>query len=444
MMKRALAAVLVFGAVLSVGPASAQSDQDYAYCGSRATDYTPQQVIQGCNALLAQGRFDNENLAIIFSNRGNAYKRAGDLPSALSDHNQALRYNPRDGIGYYNRGNTYLDMGDTARALSDFNTAIQHSPEHAPAWYQRGVVYNEMGDYAQSIANYNQALALVPNDVDAHIGRGNSYLESRDYASALRDYDQAVRLSPNYAIAYYNRGLAYDRQQMIAEAMADYNHALQIDPRYGHAWGNRGHLKLDQGDYSGAIADINQALSIRETGVDYNNRGLAYVGLQDYRRAIPDFDNAARIDPDNEDYHNSRCWYRGVANIELTVAREACDRAIALAQGRPADLANNLDSRGLISLRQERYQDAYDDFDAAMRTRPGGHWAYGRGYAAYRLGRTEAARADFALAQQLGGVEVVRAYTDLGFVVPGELLGAVAPRGTPPPAVEPSPLRKPG
>lgn len=438
MMQRALAAILIFGAVLSSGPASAQSQQDYAWCGQDAERYTPQQVVQGCNALLAQGSFDNNNLAIIYSNRGNAYKRQGDLPSALSDQNQALRYNSQDGIAYYNRGNVYLAMGDAARAMSDYNLALQYNPEHAPAWYQRAQLYDNQGNYPQAISDYSQAILLVPNDPDSFVGRGNAYLSSNDYSHALADYNQAIRLRPDYATAFYNRGLLYDRQNMVPQATADYDHAIQLDPQYAHAWGNRGHLKLDAGDYSGAIADITHALAIRESGVDFNNRGLAYVGLNDYLRAIPDFDNAARLEPNNQDYQNSRCWYRGVANTDLVTARAACDRAVALASD-AGDRANNLDSRALVALRQGRWQDAYNDYDAAVRAREGAHWVFGRGYAAYRLGRTEQARADFARGQQLAS-NVAARFAAYGFTLPPELLGA-SPAQTP--AQAPAPVQAP-
>ena len=63
------------------------------------------------------------------------------------------------------------------------------------------------------------------------------------------------------------------------------------------------------------------------------------------------------------------------------------------------NVPNILDSRGLVGLRQSRFQDAWNDFDAAVRagsTNP--HTLFGRGIAALRLGRADDGQADIARA----------------------------------------------
>jgi Flp pilus assembly protein TadD len=68
----------------------------------------------------------------------------------------------------------------------------------------------------------------------------------------------------------------------------------------------------------------------------------------------------------------------------------------------------------MVALKQSRFQDAWNDYDAAMRINPEGpSWVYGRGIAALRLGRTEEGRADIARAQALNA-EVARYYAGLG------------------------------
>ena len=106
-MRAFLAAVLAVGAIVFAAPASAQSNAEI--CGAAMNRYTPQQLIAACTALINSGGYDNANLAILYSNRGSGFRRAGDLRSSLADHDRAIQLAPNDGISYYNRGNTRRD-----------------------------------------------------------------------------------------------------------------------------------------------------------------------------------------------------------------------------------------------------------------------------------------------------------------------------------------------
>lgn len=169
----------------------------------------------------------------------------------------------------------------------------------------------------------------------------------------------------NMAIALHNRGKAYSAQRDYVRAIADYDQAIRLNPQ---------------------VASV------------YYSRGNAFYGQRDYARAVVDRDEAARLDPQNADYQNRRCWDRAMANRELDVARAACDAALRL---RPND-AYTLDSRGLVGLKQQRWQDAWNDYDAAARIdATGANYRYGRGVAALRLGRAAEGQADIAAATQL-------------------------------------------
>ena len=75
-------------------------------------------------------------------------------------------------------------------------------------------------------------------------------------------------------------------------------------------------------------------------------------------------------------------------------------RAVALATSEHR--AVYLDSRGLLELHQGRFQDAWNDFDAAVRAHPqDAHYRFGRGIAALRLGREAQGRSDLAAATAL-------------------------------------------
>ena len=91
------AAVLVLGAIPA--PARADLDQDKQRCVSAPN---PDIRIGGCTRLIQSGRFSNTNLAIAFTNRGNAYERKGQYDRAIRDYTEAIRLKPGYAIAFNN------------------------------------------------------------------------------------------------------------------------------------------------------------------------------------------------------------------------------------------------------------------------------------------------------------------------------------------------------
>ena len=127
-------------------------------------------------------------------------------------------------------------------------------------------------------------------------------------------------------------------------------------------------------------------------------RSISRLEDGDVDGAIEDADSAAEHHGQDYSVQNARCWSRAVGNVELDVARQACTLAIRLAP----EEANVYDSRGMVGLRQARWQDAWNDYDDALALSPDFSSAlYGRGLAALGLGRIDDAEDDIAYALDL-------------------------------------------
>lgn len=196
---------------------------------------------------------------------------------------------------------------------------------------------------------------------------------------------------------YFNRAGAFMRlpEPDKARALADLNRALEIIPSMHQAYVLRGQIYAERGNFDRALADFDFALALAPDFHQANyQRGILYSDRGDHLVAMRDFDRAAELSPRNYAYHAGRCRVRLRAGSELDAGRAACDTALNI---RP-DLDSALVWRGMIALKQERWQDAWNDFDAAMRLAPDEHTMsqFGRGLAAERLGRRDEARADMA------------------------------------------------
>ena len=108
--------------------ATGQADRDEQRCTGQA-GVTPDVQAEACTALIDSGRFTRQNLAILHSNRGIAYGKAGDYDRAIADFDAALRINPNHVRAYLNRGNANFARRDFDRAIADFGQAIRLEPQ---------------------------------------------------------------------------------------------------------------------------------------------------------------------------------------------------------------------------------------------------------------------------------------------------------------------------
>jgi lipoprotein NlpI len=204
------------------------------------------------------------------------------------------------------------------------------------------------------------------------------------------------------------RGIAHRRSGDSAAAMADFTQALALDSDNFDALLARGRLHYEARQNQAALDDLNRAATLNDRiAALYLLRSAIHLDMRNYPGAIADADferggGAAFL--------NQRCWTRAVAGLELDKARLACDQAL---WDQP-DAPPILDSRGVVGLKQKRFQAAWNDFNSVVTVAPRNARAlYGRGIAAIALGREAEGRADLAAAETLNR-NITRLYADIG------------------------------
>jgi tetratricopeptide (TPR) repeat protein len=195
--------------------------------------------------------------------------------------------------------------------------------------------------------------------------RGAANNEKGQYDTAIEDLSQAIRLDPKYAHAFYNRGNAYDHKGQLDRAIEDYTQAIRLDPKFAVAFRNRGNAYNHEGQHDSAIEDDTQAI---------------------------------RLEPENAENFNSRCWSRAIAGRDLDKALSDCNESLRL----KPNVANTLDSRGMVHLKLRQYDRAFKDYsDAIAINAKAASALYGRGYARKQQGDNADAMADMAAAKEI-------------------------------------------
>ena len=120
---------------------------------------------------------------------------------AISAFTQAIRIEPESSLLYSNRGDTYRRKKDYVRATSDIEEAIRLDPEaYKPRLYM-GIINHDQKKFEQAVAEYEKALKLA-NEAEAGVvlyNLGNALFDSDQRDKSYVAFDLLEKVDPEYA-----------------------------------------------------------------------------------------------------------------------------------------------------------------------------------------------------------------------------------------------------
>jgi tetratricopeptide (TPR) repeat protein len=215
------------------------------------------------------------------------------------------------------------------------NTEIVKRPKNARAFYERGKTYADLWEDDNAIASFGIAIGIDPTYLEAYLGRGFGYIAKGEYDRAIEDSSKAIVINPKSSRAFLNRGSAFTGKGEYDKAIEDLTKALELGPKTSWAYDNRGLAYEKKGDLEKALTDYNKAIEINSSdAVAYAGRGWVYVypSIKRYGDAITDLTKAIEIIP---------MWAPAYKN------------------------------RGIVYYLNGRNSDALNDFNTAVRLKPG-------------------------------------------------------------------------
>ncbi|MBS1786427.1 MAG: tetratricopeptide repeat protein [Acidobacteria bacterium] len=135
--------------------------------------------------------------ACVYSNRGIAHYRLGNLEHSIADFDRAIRISPRLADAYNNRGNVWQAKGNSENALLDFDRAIQLNPRHHQAFNNRANLRLANHDLSGAISDYSRSIELDATNATVFANRGLTLLQLGRNEEARLDFEQAIKLAPH-------------------------------------------------------------------------------------------------------------------------------------------------------------------------------------------------------------------------------------------------------
>jgi len=274
--------------------------------------------------------------------------------------------------------------------ISLMSVVIESQPYLAPPYRYRGLAYWYLKDCRSGLADEQKALSLDPNYAYAWAARGllNDCLGNK--GQMLQDYQKALSLDPSLAFVHHNLGVHYYSLQDYERALDEYQQEEAIDPSRSGAWSGIAEALGQMGRYDECIKSATRAITedVQEW-LAYSDRGFCHMGKDEYKAAAADY--KVLIKRAEATAGNWFGYGRALAHSgDPQGAVAAYTRAIALDPSFYEALIN----RGLIYITLQKYPEALDDFNAALKFGEIPLAYAGRGQAYYYLKDYDRAIAD--------------------------------------------------
>ena len=210
------------------------------------------------------------------------------------------------------KGEEIVDKGIYKEAISNFDEAIKYNPGNYMAYYKKGLLYDKSGLSDSALKNYNKVIEVYDNGknkeviwtyivANAYNAKGLYYQKQKDFAKSISEFTRAIEIW-NSSNGYYYRGMSYlYGLNDTVKAIDDFTKANE-NATYKHnylALLERGKVYTYLKKYDMAIKDLNSALSVSPNQGDaYAARCITYTYLKKYKEANDDYQKAINFKPE--------------------------------------------------------------------------------------------------------------------------------------------------
>jgi predicted TPR repeat methyltransferase len=250
-------------------------------------------------------------------------------------------------------------LPEAARAYHDF---LRTNPRHHEALSALAMIYFQAQQYDKAQYLLGEAVRIDPYDINGLCFRGLALMKTNRHAAAIECFDRAVEIKPDFIEGYANRATALLEMGRFEDALAAFDKVLAIEPGHPITWNNRGNTLIALNRVEEAIKCYDIALELMPGFAEAtNNRRQALDAL--LGAWSPGSNNGNNWEIANSVYGKGVLLMREGRFQEAVLA---FDEALEI----KSDFVDALSNRATSLSELYRYEDALDGFDRALALDP--------------------------------------------------------------------------
>jgi len=164
-----------------------------------------------------------------------AYRRAGNLPKAITFYEQSCAREPADWRHFYRLGTTLTTAGHPERAASALERALSLAPKEPAVLEAIANLLARQGKTREAVATLQAALAFDPESAGIHGNLGARLFQLNDAGGAEKAWREAVRLRPEAAAMRLNLANLLASSGGFQEAQYHFRAAIRSAPSFADA-----------------------------------------------------------------------------------------------------------------------------------------------------------------------------------------------------------------
>jgi serine/threonine protein kinase/tetratricopeptide (TPR) repeat protein len=310
------------------------------------------------------------------------WDKPGNLDSAISELNDAVKTDPQFALGFAELGEAYrlkYTLDRNPRSLEEISANCQRATQlddRLPAVYVTlGRMHSWLGKADLALQEFTQALKLNPRDPDALMGMAGAYERMGRIPEAEGTFKRAAALRPDYWDGYNSLGLFYIRQKRLNEAIAQFRHVIELTPDNATAYNNLATAYMEMGDpkvLPQAAEALEKSVQLSPSYPAYANLGSLYISTKQYAKSAATTEKALQLnDKDFRVWANLALAYQWLQNSAKV--REATERERVLLEDyvkqHPTD-AFGQSALGVLYAEDKQRDRAITRLDAALALTP--------------------------------------------------------------------------
>jgi serine/threonine-protein kinase len=302
------------------GSVKSAAYEDYLAALGYMQRYDKPGNLESAISLLQNAMKTDPRFALGLARLGEAYrlKYAIDpnprwLQEAQTYCRQAAELDDRVATTYVTLARIHEQTGNHDLAAHEFQRALDIDPRNAEALTGIAHSYENAGHNAEAEAAYLKAAVVRPSDWNGSNNLGNFYGNNGRYPESIAQYHRALELTPDNAVVYGNLGAALLNSgdpKMLAESEQTLKKSIAISPTFA-AYSNLGVLYDVQHRFNDSISASRKALQLNDQHYEvWNNLADAYEWIGDKEKAnssrqttVKLLERAIKLNPQDAEAH---------------------------------------------------------------------------------------------------------------------------------------------
>jgi|SRR5215471_1513535 len=256
--------------------------------------------------------------------------------------------------------------GDIQAAIAEYRAYLKEAPNNVMARSNLGAALSKAGQYEEAIAEYKQALDHEPRNLPVRLNLALAFYKTAQIWAAADELAKVVRQQPSHRQAIFllaDCDLRLGENKKVIALLEPLEKETPNDTALVYMLGTA--LIRDNQPGRGQLI-VNRILRQGDSAEARLLLGTTKMNAQEFADALVDLKKAVELNPQLPEVYS----YYGLALLttgDMAAATDAFRKELA---SNPNDFVSNL-QMGVVMKQDQRYDEARNFFDRALRARPG-------------------------------------------------------------------------